>query len=106
METTHTLGNTAIGFPKSLEEALAGAQQLGIKEEFARQEYHAKRAVGGKDGYGNPITSWTDHLLARWAIEQRKRAERPASGRKSGKRPTSPPPHFSSTDFNQSIEDF
>ena len=102
-DNTHT--KVAIGVPQSLEEAVAVAQRIGIEEGFATQEFHAKRAVGWKDGYGNPITSWSDHLLARWPVEQRKRAERPAKGCLSGKRPP-PPRTFKTADYDQSVKEF
>src|SRR5205814_2227608 len=75
-EDTHK--QVANGLPQSLEEAVAVARQLVIEEVFARQEFRTKKASGWKDGYGNTITSWPDHLLARWPVEQRKRAERRA----------------------------
>lgn len=102
----HTHRQVANGLPQSLEEAVEVARQLGIEEEFASQEYHAKKAVGWKDGYGNPITSWPDHLKARWATEQRKRVERRATGRASGKRPAAPPRKFAGADYHQDLKDF
>lgn len=102
-EHTHRLA--ANGLPQSLEEAVEGAKQLGIEEEFASQEFHAKKSVGWKDGYGNPIKSWSDHLQARWPVEQRKRTERRATGRTSAKRP-SPPRQFHSGDYQQPVKDF
>lgn len=95
---THTQGHDAFGLPHSLEEAVEVARELGIEEEFATQEYHAKKSVGWKDCYGNPITSWRDHLQARWPTERRKRAERQANidfaGNVDGFNPTeaAPPP--------------
>jgi hypothetical protein len=76
-----------------VEEAVQIAQQLRIEEEFTRQEFHAKKSVGWKDGYGNQITSWADHLQARWPVEQRKRVERRTPDRTRGK-PSSPPRQF------------
>ncbi len=73
---TPTPRAAAEGLPSSLAEALEIARRLGIEEEFARLEFHAKAAEGWRSGYGNPITSWPDHLQARWQIEQRKRAKR------------------------------
>lgn len=101
----HTHRQAADGLPQSLEEAVAVAHQLGIEDEFARQEYHSKKAVGWKDGYGNPITSWSDHLQARWPMEQRKRGERRATGRMTRK-PPQPPRRFASGDYQQSTKDF
>ena len=101
----HTHRQAASRFPQSLEEAIEVAKQLGIEEEFAAQEFHAKKSVGWKDGYGNPITSWPDHLQARWPVEQRKRAERRVTGRTSAKRP--PPPRlFHNGDYQQPVKDF
>lgn len=103
-EQTHSLVSN--GIPKSLEEAVEVARQLGIEEEFARHEFHAKKAVGWKDGYGNFITSWLDHLQARWPVEQRKRNERRAKGSASGKRSQPPPRRFDSGDYHQPVKDF
>jgi hypothetical protein len=105
-KNTHTPGHHPVGLPHSLEEALEVARQLGIEEQFARQEFHAKKSVGWKDGYGNPITSWPDHLQARWSIEQRKRTERRTAKRTSAKRPPSPPRQFDSGDYRQPVEKF
>lgn len=90
--------------PQSVDEGVEVARQLGIEEEFARQEYHAKKSVGWKDGYGNPITSWSDHLQARWTTEQRKRTECRSNGRASRKSP--PPRNFASADYHQPVKDF
>ncbi len=104
---THTQGGHADGLPHSLQEAVEVAHQLGIEEAFARLEFHAKRSVDWKDGYGNPITSWPDHLQARWLVEQRKRTERRGTGRTSASRRTPQPPRqFHSTDYQQSVKDF
>jgi hypothetical protein len=105
MKNKHTQSQYADGLPHSLEEAVKVARQLGIEEEFAGQEFHAKKSVGWKDGYGNSITSWPDYLQARWAIEQRKRTERRATGRQAAKRPQ-PPRQFHSGDYKQSVKDF
>jgi hypothetical protein len=91
--------------PSTMEEALIVARKLDIEEEFARQEFHAKKSVGWKDGYGNPITSWPDHLLARWSIERRKRAERRGPGSSSGKRPQ-PTRQFEKSDYQKGVSDF
>lgn len=101
----HTHRQDANRLPQSVEEAVEVAKQLGIEAEFAGQEFHAKKAVGWKDGYGNPITSWPDHLLARWPVEQRKRTERRTSGRASGKRPQ-PPRQFHAGNYKQPVKDF
>jgi len=101
-KTTHTHKCPA-ELPDSLEEAVEVARQLGIEEEFARQEFHTKKSVGWKDGYGNAITSWPDHLQARWPVEQRKRGERGATGRT--KRPQ-PPRQFNRKDYNQPLTNF
>lgn len=93
------------GIPLSLEEAIEVARQLGIEEAFASQEFHAKKSVGWKDGYGNPIASWPDHLLARWPVEQRKRGERRNTGRTSAKR-SAPLRQFTPTDYQQPVKDF
>jgi Helix-turn-helix domain len=98
----HTDNTVYKGIPSSPEEAIIVARQLGIEEAFAIREFHTKEAVGWKDGYGNSITSWRDHLQARWPIEQRKRAER----RAVGKRPPSPQRQFNPGDYNQSLKDF
>jgi len=98
----HTQQRSSEGLPHSLVEAVEIARQLGIDEGFARQEFHAKKAVGWKDGYGNAITSWTDHLQARWPIEQRKRKDR----RAGAKRSPAPPRQFSAGDYKQSAKDF
>jgi len=105
-DNTHKV--IAVGLPSSLEEAIEVARQLGVEKEFAGQEYHAKKAVGWKDGYGNPITSWADHLQTRWPVEQRKRGERRATGtvRASGKRGPSPPRQFNTGDYQQPVKDF
>lgn len=105
-EAEHTHGGVANGIPRSVEEAVEVALQLGIEAEFARQEFHAKKSVGWKDGYGNPITSWPDHLQARWSIEQRKRTERRSAKGTSAKRPPSPPRQFDSGDYQQPVEQF
>lgn len=105
MKHIQTPSHHADGLPFSLEEAVKVAHQLGIEEEFASQEFHAKKSVGWKDGYGNPITSWPDHLQARWPVEQRKRTERRATGRTSAKRPQ-PPREFKSGDYQQPVKDF
>jgi DNA-binding GntR family transcriptional regulator len=101
----HTERRHADGLPHSLEEAVEVARQLGIEEEFASQEFHGKKSVGWKDGYGNPITSWPDHLQARWPVEQRKRAERRATSRAPAKRPH-PPRQFHPSDYQQPVKDF
>jgi hypothetical protein len=103
MKNPNTHSRLAKGIPQSLEEALAVARQHGIEEDFARQEFHSKKAVGWKDGYGNLITSWADHLQARWPVEQRKRTERRAPGRAAAKRPPVPPRQFSQDDYNQPV---
>lgn len=103
---THTPEYVAVGLPHSLEEAVAVARELGIEEEFATREFYAKRAVGWKDGYGNRITSWPDHLKARWPVEERKRTERRSPGRAPRKRPAAPQRQFSPGDYNQSLDDF
>lgn len=100
-----THGDVHTGIPASLQEAVAIALQLGIDESFAKQEFHNKKAVGWKDGYGNPIVSWTDHLQARWPYEQRKRAERCTARRPSGNRP-GPSRQFNSADYKQSLKEF
>ncbi len=105
-EIKHTHRNASRCLPVSLDEAVAVARQLGIEEEFARQEYHAKKAVGWRDGYRNPITSWPDHLQARWPHEQRKRAERRDFVRTSGKRGPSPPRQFDRADYQQPTTNF
>ena len=105
MRKEHTHPAIAGSIPASLDEAMTIARQLGIEEAFARQEYHAKQSIGWKDGYGNEITSWPDHLQARWPVEQRKRAERRDTVRKSGKRGPSPPRQFAAGDYKQSIND-
>jgi len=102
VKATHTQRCPADKLPDSLEEAVEVAGQLGIEEEFARQEFHTKKSVGWKDGYGNPITSWPDHLQARWLIEKRKRAERRATGRTPAKR-SQPPRQFDRKDYNQPL---
>jgi hypothetical protein len=102
----HTHSNGANGLPQSVEEAVAVARQFGIEEEFASQEYHAKKSVNWKDGYGNPITSWREHLQARWPVEQRKRAERRVKGRTPAKRAPQPPRKFKSGDYQQPVEKF
>ena len=102
----HTHSNGANGLPQSVEEAVAVARQFGIEEEFASQEYHAKKSVNWKDGYGNPITSWREHLQARWPVEQRKRAERRVKGRTLAKRAPQPPREFKSGDYQQPVEKF
>lgn len=106
MEREHTPSSMASVIPQTLEEAIHAAKQLGIPEDFARQEYHAKKAVGWKDGYKNPIVSWPDHLQVRWLIEQRKRVERQARVRARGKRPPSPQRQFNAGDYNQSLKEF
>ena len=98
----HTQQCPSEGLPHSLAEAIEIARQLGIDQAFARQEFYAKRSVGWKDGYGNRITSWTDHLQARWSIEQGKRKER----RTGVKRPPAPPRQFSESDYQQPVKDF
>jgi hypothetical protein len=103
-EHTHSIG--ANGILQSVEEAVAIARQLGIEEEFASQEYHAKKSVNWKDGYGNPITSWHEHLQARWPVELRKRTERRAKGRTPTKRAPQPPREFKSGDYQQPVEKF
>jgi hypothetical protein len=95
-----------IEVPRSVQEAVAVAVQLGIDESFAKQEFHNKKAVGWKDGYGNPIISWADHLQARWPYEQRKRAERHTARRTSGNRPCHPPRQFNSADYKQPVKEF
>ena len=101
---THDLGPTEL--PGAVEQAIAVARELKIPEDFAAQEFHAKKAVGWRDGYGNSITSWRDHLQARWPVEQRKRTERRPTSRISGKRPALPPRQFAAADYNQSVKDF
>ena len=102
----HTHQQVANRLPHSLEEAIEVAKQLGIEREFSSQEYHAKKSVNWKDGYGNPISSWPDHLLARWPVEQRKRAERSSKRRTPAKRPPQPPRQFHSGDYKQPVKDF
>jgi hypothetical protein len=103
MKNPNTHSRLAKGIPKSLEEALEVARQLGIEEAFAKQEFHTKEANGWKESYGNSLKSWAAHLQARWPIEQRKRAERRAPGRATAKRPPAPPRHFSQDDYNQAV---
>jgi hypothetical protein len=103
-EGEHT--HSGHGLPQSLEAALEVARQLGIEAQFAGQEYHSKKSVSWKDGYGNSITSWADHLLARWPVEQRRRTERRSTCRSSAKRPASPPRQFDPNDYKQSLEEF
>ena len=105
-EHTHTQRCHPSGLPQSLEEALEIARELGIEEEFASEEFHAKKSVGWLDGYGNAITSWPDHLKARWSTLQRKRTEHNASQRSYAKRPPSPPHQFKSADYEQPIDNF
>ena len=105
-EQQHTRNSMASGIPQSVEEATTVARRLGIEEAFAIQEFHAKKAIGWKDGYGNPIVSWPDHLQARWPVEQRKCADRRSPARGPGKRPAAPQRQFSSGDYNQSLKDF
>jgi len=105
-KNTHTHEPHGVGLPHSLEEAVEVARQLGIEEEFARQEFHAKKSVGWKDGYGNPITSWPDHLQARWPVEQRKRGERQATVRTPAKRGPQPPRQFDQEDYQQPTTNF
>lgn len=102
----HTPQQVANGLPHSVEEAIEVAKQLGIEQEFASQEFHAKKSVNWKDGYGNPITSWPDHLLGRWPVEQRKRAERRAKVRTPAKRAPQPPREFKSGDYKQPVDRF
>jgi hypothetical protein len=102
----HTQNTVPNGIPSSPEEAIMVANQLRIPEDFAREEYHAKKAVGWRDGYGNRIVSWPNHLQARWSVEQRKRTERRTSGRAFGKRRPAPPRQFTAADYNQSVKDF
>ena len=98
----HTQQCPSDGLPRSLEEALEVARQLGIDQAFARQEFFTKKSVSWKDGYGIRITSWADHLQARRLIEQRKRKER----RTGAKRPPAPPRQFSESDYQQPVKDF
>lgn len=102
-QKVHTHGLVSEGLPQGLEEALEVAQQLGVDEQFARTEFHSKKAVGWKDGYGNHIESWRDHIQARWLTEQRKRAERSGTGRKSAMGPVGPQRKFNSGDYKQSV---
>jgi DNA-binding transcriptional regulator YhcF (GntR family) len=102
-QLTHELATS--GLPQTVEEAIATASQLGIEEEFAKQEFHAKKSIGWKDGYGNSINSWPDHLQARWPVELRKRAERRSESRTSMKR-LQPPRQFHPGDYQQPVKDF
>lgn len=106
-EQEHTHDTVPKGTPSSPEEAISVATQLGIPEDFAREEYHSKRAIGWKDGYGNRIVSWPDHLQARWSIAQRKQsAPRRSPGPRPANRPPAPPRHFNTDDYNQPKEGF
>lgn len=105
-ERGHTHSSVADGLPQSLEEAVEVARQLGIEAQFASQEYYSKKSVGWKDGYGNSIVSWREHLQARWAIELRKRAEPGFTRRRSAKHVPAPPRQFDANNYNQPLEDF
>jgi len=66
----------ARGLPQSENEALEAAKLAGIPEDFARQEFCARDAVGWVNGAGIPIRSWTSYLRKRWTEDQSQRAER------------------------------
>jgi hypothetical protein len=103
--TTHSQSCVCDDLPRSVEEAIEVARQLGIDRDFAIQEFHAKKSVNWKDGYGNSITSWSDHLQARWSIEQRKRRDRHSIPRQGGKRQPQPSRRYNSKDYQQASED-
>lgn len=102
-EKTHGTGQNAEGVPNSLEEAIAVARSLRIDEGFASEEFHAKKSVDWKDGYGNSIRSWRHHLQARWLTEQRKRNERNTATKLPHKRSSQPPRRFSAGNYNQPV---
>src|SRR5262249_54391367 len=101
-----THSDVPIGIPTSVQEAVEIALQLGIDESLARREFHNKKAVGWKDGYGNSIISWPDHLQARWSYEQWKRADRCTTRRQSANRHCHPPRQFDSADYKQPLKEF
>jgi hypothetical protein len=85
--------------PTSEIEALKAAMTIGVPAEFARSEYDRMEAIGWLDGCRRPIKSWLHYLKQRWSKEQRDR------GVPSRKHPKSqsPPRHFRSSDYQQSI---
>ena len=88
--------------PTSEAEAVEAAKLLAIPEDFARNEFNGRAAVGWVNGAGIAIKSWTHYLKKRWSDEQSQRAERatrPSSGRAVSSRSPAPPRQFTPDDY-------
>lgn len=105
---THTMGGV-VDLPMSEAEAVETAKLFAIPEDFARNEFSGRAAVGWVNGAGLPIKSWPNYLKKRWADEQRQRAERatrPGGGRTMPKSPPALLRQFTATNYRQSTEQF
>ena len=100
---THTtLEPVCLCLPATEAEAVEAGKQLGIPEDFARNEFNRRAAVGWVNGAGNPIKSWPHYLKQRWSDEQRQRAQhaaRPGGGRAAFSRPSAPLRQFTPADY-------
>ena len=97
----HTAGDDC-SLPNSETEAVVAAKMAGIPEDFARNEFNGRAAVGWVNGAGIPIRSWPHYLAKRWTEEQSQRAERaarPGGGRATSRHSPAPPRQFTPADY-------
>ena len=98
----------AIEIPRSEVEAIEQAGQVGIPQEFARNEYLRLESIGWRNGSGNSIRKWVPHVRKRWADDQN---QHPRRNPQAGIRPNRPSVFvpkrtFSSADYQQPVEKF
>jgi hypothetical protein len=95
---THTT-QEPVSLPLSETQAVEAAKLLAIPEEFARNEFNSRAAVGWVNGAGIAIRSWPHNLKKRWTDEQGQRAERAARPSNGSSRPSGPPRQFKPADY-------
>ena len=90
--------------PRTEEEALKVARQLGVPEPFAFALFKRMVAVEWLDGCHRRVCDWQAYLAARWADDQRQRPGRQPTAKRCSS--PGPPRTFGQANYNQSTDRF